>query len=390
MDFFKRCWVEIDLDKIEHNYKIIRDMVGDKKMISVVKADAYGHGVEFVARQLDMLGTDMFAVSNLEEAQQLWRGDVEKPILILGYTPPEYAERLAEMRIRQSVFSADYAKRLSDAAVACGKEVHIHIKLDTGMHRIGFDGYSDEGIKAAAAACKLPGLVVEGIFTHFASADRDGDPSGEYTKAQFDRFCTAVRKIEEIGVKFDLKHCCNSAGIFSQKDMHLDGVRPGIILYGLMPSDMLENPGLLPAMSFKSVISMIKPLKKGMDISYGRTFTAEKDMTVATVAVGYADGYQRKLAKDGYVLINGKKAKILGRVCMDQMVVDVTDIADAKVGDTVTLFGRDGNDEISIDDIAARLETINYELVCIIGKRVTRVFKSKGETVAVRSLIGNS
>ncbi len=388
MDFFKRCWVEIDLDKIEHNYRIIRDLLGDKKMISVVKADAYGHGVEFVARKLGNLGTDMFAVSNMEEAQQLWRSDIDSPILILGYTPPEYAGKLSELNIRQAVFSAEYAKALSDAAVKNGKPVHIHIKLDTGMHRIGFDSYSDEGVGEAIAACNLPGLIPEGIFTHFASADRDGDEDGSYTKAQFDRFIKAIDKIERSGIKFSIKHCCNSAAIFTHKEMHLDGARPGIILYGLMPSDMLENPGFLPAMEFKSVISMVKRLKKGMDISYGRTFTAPDDMTVATVSVGYADGFQRTLAKDGYVLIHGKRAKIIGRVCMDQMMVDVSDIPEAKVGDTVTLFGRDGGEEISIDSLAKRLGTINYELVCIIGKRVTRVFKSGGETVAVRSLIG--
>lgn len=388
MDFFKRCWVEIDLDRIAHNYRIIRELIGDKKMISVVKADAYGHGVEFVAKKLDEMGTDMFAVSNMEEAQQLWRGDIEKPVLILGYTPPEYAQRLSDLRIRQAVFSADYAQRLSDAAVASGKDVYIHIKLDTGMHRIGFDAYSEEGIAEAAAACRLPGLIPEGVFTHFASADRDGDSDGSYTRGQYERFVSAVDKIEQTGVKFGIKHCCNSASIFTQRDMHLDGTRPGIILYGLMPSDMLENPGFLPVMEFKSVISMIKPLKAGMDISYGRTFTAKKDMTVATVAVGYADGYQRKLAEDGYVLLHGKRAKIIGRVCMDQMMIDVTDIPQAAVGDTVTLFGRDGDEEITADDIARRLGTINYELVCIIGKRVTRVFKSGGEITAVRSLIG--
>lgn len=388
MEFFKRCWVEIDLDKIEHNYRIIRELIGDKKMISVVKADAYGHGVEFVAQKLDNMGTDMFAVSNMEEAQQLWRGDIDKPIFILGYTPPEYAKKLSELRISQAVFSAEYAKQLSDAAVASGKSVNIHIKLDTGMHRIGFDCYSEEGIAQAAAACRLPGLVPEGIFTHFASADRDGDPDGSYTHDQFERFINAVNKIEETGVNFKIKHCCNSAAIFTQKDMHLDGTRPGIILYGLMPSDMLSNPGFLPVMEFKSVISMIKPLKKGMDISYGRTFTAPHDITVATVAVGYADGYQRKLAEDGYVLLHGKRAKIIGRVCMDQMMIDVSDIPEAVVGDTVTLFGSDGDEQILVDDLAKRLGTINYELVCIIGKRVTRVFKSGGEIVAVRSLIG--
>ena len=388
MDFFKRCWVEIDLDKIENNYRIIRGLLGDKKMISVVKADAYGHGVEFVARKLSDMGTDMFAVSNMEEAHQLWRGDVDKPILILGYTPPEYAEKLSELKIRQAVFSADYAKALSDAAVKCGKEVHIHIKLDTGMHRIGFDAYTDEGIDEAIAACSLPNLIPEGVFTHFASADRDGDPDSSYTVAQYNRFLAAVDKIEKNGVKFNIKHCCNSAAIFTHKEMHLDGARPGIILYGLMPSDLLENPGFMAAMEFKSVVSMVKRLKKGMDISYGRTFTADKDMTVATVSVGYADGFQRALAKDGYVLIKGKRAKIIGRVCMDQMIIDVSDIDGVSVGDTVTLFGRDGDEQITVDDLAKKLGTINYELVCIIGKRVTRVFKSGGETVAVRSLIG--
>lgn len=388
MDFFKRCWVEIDLDKIEHNYRLIRKLIGDKKMISVVKADAYGHGVEFVANKLDSIGSDMFAVSNMEEAQQLWRGDIEKPTLILGYTPPEYAEKLAELKIRQAVFSADYAKALSDAAVKCGKQVYVHIKLDTGMHRIGFDSYTDEGVAEVIAACRLPGLIPEGVFTHFAAADRDGDSDGSYTRAQYDRFVTAIDKIEQSGIKFEIKHCCNSAAIFTHSEMHLDGARPGIIMYGLMPSDMLENPGFEPVMSFKSVISMIKRLPAGMDISYGRTFTTPRDMTVATVTVGYADGYQRKLAEDGYVLLHGKRAKIIGRICMDQMMIDVTDIPQAAVGDTVTLFGRDGDEEITVDSIAARLGTINYELVCIIGKRVTRVFKSGSDVVAVRSLIG--
>lgn len=388
MDFFKRCWVEIDLDKIEHNYRLIRKLIGNKKMISVVKADAYGHGVEFVANKLDSIGSDMFAVSNMEEAQQLWRGDIEKPTLILGYTPPEYAEKLAELKIRQAVFSADYAKALSDAAVKCGKQVYVHIKLDTGMHRIGFDSYTDEGVAEAIAACRLPGLIPEGVFTHFAAADRDGDSDGSYTRAQYDRFVTAIDKIEQSGIKFEIKHCCNSAAIFTHSEMHLDGARPGIIMYGLMPSDMLENPGFEPVMSFKSVISMIKRLPAGMDISYGRTFTTPRDMTVATVTVGYADGYQRKLAEDGYVLLHGKRAKIIGRICMDQMMIDVTDIPQAAVGDTVTLFGRDGDEEITVDSIAARLGTINYELVCIIGKRVTRVFKSGSDVVAVRSLIG--
>lgn len=388
MDFFKRCWVEIDLDKIEHNYRLIRKLIGDKKMISVVKADAYGHGVEFVANKLDSIGSDMFAVSNMEEAQQLWRGDIEKPTLILGYTPPEYAQKLAELKIRQAVFSADYAKALSDAAVKCGKQVYVHIKLDTGMHRIGFDSYTDEGVAEAIASCRLPGLIPEGVFTHFAAADRDGDSDGSYTRAQYDRFVAAIDKIEQSGVKFEIKHCCNSAAIFTHSEMHLDGARPGIIMYGLMPSDMLENPGFEPVMSFKSVISMIKRLPAGMDISYGRTFTTPRDMTVATVTVGYADGYQRKLAEDGYVLLHGKRAKIIGRICMDQMMIDVTDIPQAAVGDTVTLFGRDGDEEITVDSIAARLGTINYELVCIIGKRVTRVFKSGGAVVAVRSLIG--
>lgn len=332
MDFFKRCWVEIDLDKIEHNYRLIRKLIGDKKMISVVKADAYGHGVEFVANKLDSIGSDMFAVSNMEEAQQLWRGDIEKPTLILGYTPPEYAEKLAELKIRQAVFSADYAKALSDAAVKCGKQVYVHIKLDTGMHRIGFDSYTDEGVAEAIAACRLPGLIPEGVFTHFAAADRDGDSDGSYTRAQYDRFVTAIDKIEQSGIKFEIKHCCNSAAIFTHSEMHLDGARPGIIMYGLMPSDMLENPGFEPVMSFKSVISMIKRLPAGMDISYGRTFTTPRDMTVATVTVGYADGYQRKLAEDGYVLLHGKRAKIIGRICMDQMMIDVTDIPQAAVG----------------------------------------------------------
>ena len=386
MDYLRRTWAEISLDALRHNHAVIRARLPQTcGIMSVVKADAYGHGVRYVARALDDAGTDWFGVSNLEEALQLRALGIKKPVLILGYTPPACAETLAHERISQTVFSTEYAAALSDCAARAGVMVDIHIKLDTGMHRLGFccdcDGVLDSTADAAAAACRLPGLRAQGVFTHFPSADYDGDCDGAVTKAQFARFLRTVGLIEARGVRFEVRHCCNSAAVLEYPEMHLDLVRPGIILYGLMPSEQVQNPGLIPAMQLRTVVSMVKHVRAGETVSYGRTFTASGDRTVATVPIGYADGYPRALSGRAHMLVNGCRAPVVGRVCMDQLMLDVTGIPDVRAGMTATVFGRDGDEFLPVEEISALAGTINYETVCLIGKRVTRVFLDGGREV---------
>lgn len=388
MDFLHRTWVEVDLDRIRQNYERVRAAVGgDCKVLCVVKANGYGHGAVQIARALERAGCDWLAVSNIEEGDQLRSAGVQLPILILGSTPPECARALAELNITQAIYSQDCAAQFSAAAQAAGVTVQAHLKLDTGMRRIGFDAANPEQVQAAARACRLPGLEVSGVFTHFASADGDGDPDGTFTQEQYRRFVRAVEAIENTGVHFSLRHCCNSAAVVAHPEYKLDMVREGIILYGLAPSPQVHAEGYRPAMSMKARVSMVKQVAAGEDISYGRTFTAEREMTVATVPVGYADGYIRAFSK-GEVLVHGVRAKIVGRICMDQMMIDVTGM-DVRVGDTVTLFGTDGGQTLSVDELAALAGTINYETVCLIGRRVPRVYMQNGSPVHVSGLLGD-
>lgn len=374
--FIKRTWAEIDENALIHNFNLIKEKSGGGKIFAVVKANAYGHSAEIVAPVLEKQGVFGFAVSNLCEAIEIRNMGIEKPILILGYTPVEYAGDLADYKISQCVYSLDYAKELSAAAGEANAFVRIHIKLDTGMSRLGFDCRSDGllGLGDAIAAAKLSRLTLEGIFTHFADSDRDLQNDDGFTNQQYNRFVKAINVFKENGLKPAICHCSNSAAIINDNDKVLDGVRAGIALYGLAPSsrDNMQE-GLLPVMDFKTVVSMVKTIKAGDVVSYGRTFKATKDMKVATLPVGYADGYHRTLSNKGYVLINGQKAKILGRVCMDQMVVDVSGIENVKVGDEALLFGKD----LPAHKIADLCDTINYELVCSVSARVPRVLKEK-------------
>ena len=384
MEFLHRTWVEIDLDRIEQNYRRLRDAVGETcRVMCVIKANAYGHGAVETARLLEEAGCGWFAVSNIEEAQQLRRGGIRGDILILGATPAEYAAALAEGGIAQALFDPAYARALSAAATAAGVTVRVHLKLDTGMRRIGFD--AERQIDEAAAACRLPGLDAEGVFTHFATADGDGDPDGALTARQFTRFMRAIDALAARGVAFRLRHCCNSAAAVTRPDYRLDMVREGIILYGLAPSAAVGAEGFAPAMSMKTRVSMVKEIAAGEGVSYGLTFRSEKPMTVATLPVGYADGYLRAYGK-GYVLLKGRRAPILGRVCMDQMMVDVTGL-DVKPGDTATLFGEDGGAVLPVETLAALAGTINYETVCAIGRRVPRVYLRGGKPVGVSGLL---
>lgn len=386
--FLRRTWAEINLDNIKYNFNIIKSRTAENsKIMAVVKADAYGHGVEKIFKELEILGADAFAVSNIEEALQLRSYGTDKPILILGYTPVEYAKVLADNNISQAVLNKEYAEKLSTEAEKSAVKVKVHIKVDSGMSRIGFYHHSttdNTAIDDIYEALKKNELIPEGIFTHFATADFDNDSDGKHTKKQFELFEDCIEKLKEKGISFALRHCSNSAATLENPEYHLDMVRPGIILYGLNPSDYFSKYGLKPVFTLKSVVSMIKEIEKGDTVSYGKTFTADKKMKIATVPIGYADGYSRSLSNKGYVIINGKKAEILGRVCMDQMMVDISNIENVKVDDEVILFG---NDLLTTDEFSALCDTINYETVCLVGKRVPRVYLKNGETICVSDLI---
>lgn len=375
----RRTWAEIDLDKAKRNFMSVREAVGDSvKICCVIKANAYGHGAVRMAAFYEQMGADYLAVSNIEEALQLREKNIKTPLLILGYTPEECAGVLSVYNITQTVYSYEYGQRLAKVAEELDVKVKIHIKIDTGMGRIGFlcrGGESDE-LALAAEICKEKSLVPEGIFTHFAVADENADGDA-FTAEQMDHFFRALRYFEERGIKFDIRHAANSAAIFDHPECHLDMVRAGIVLYGLKPSEKMRGlPKLSPVMALKSVVSHIKEVSTGETVSYGRTFFANRNTTVATVPIGYADGLWRVNGmSDGYMLVNGKYAPIIGRICMDQLMLDVSEI-DCEVGDVVTVFGADTI--CSADAIARRNGTINYEIICAIGERVPRAFIENG------------
>ena len=383
-EFLKRTWARIDLDAIEHNYHAIRrSLTGGSRLMAVVKADAYGHGAACVARTLQAAGADWFGVSNLQEAIQLREEGITRPILILSYTPPEEAARLAAFGITQAVISREYAERLNEAAAAAGVVLPVHVKLDTGMSRVGFF-YHDEVadapvIHALTRVCRLPQLLPQGIFTHFASADEE---DGGFTEHQFALFTHAIQRLEQAGITFELKHCCNSAATLRFPHMHLDMVRPGIILYGAAPAPWMEALcPLTPAMSLKTVVSLVKEIPADTCVSYGRTFRTHRPTAVATVPIGYADGYPRSLSGTARMLVAGQSVPLVGRVCMDQCLLDVTGVPDIREGMTVTVFGRDGGTCLPVEELAALAGTIHYEIVCLIGKRVPRIFYRGGDMI---------
>lgn len=387
--YTKRTWAEVSLDNIAHNYKVIRNNISNNAMMCcVIKADAYGHGAVQLAKLYEELGADWFSVSNIEEALELRNNNITLPILVLGYTPVEYVKLMSEHNISQACHSFEYASLLSEASSLLDVTLNIHLKLDTGMSRIGLVCQCIERdsktIDIAEQICKLPNLYTQGVFTHFAVSD-EADDGKEFTLQQFNMFTYAIGELEKRGIKFDIKHCANSGAIIDYPHMHLDMVRAGIILYGLAPSEKLKDKlNLIPAMELKSVVSQCKEIFEGTTISYGRTYTAQAKTKVATIPIGYADGYIRENAKDGYISINGKKAKILGRICMDQMIVNATDIDNVRIGDTVTVFGNGlVKDTPTADDIAKWSNTINYEVICLISKRVPRVYYKDNKLVRV-------
>ncbi len=378
----KRTWAEVDLDAIAHNMREIRKITNPSSQImAVVKADAYGHGFLEVTRTLLENGADRLAVAVLQEGKQLRSRGVTVPILILGASGNDSIEDLINFDITPSVFTYEFAKALSYEAERKEKVTKIHIKIDTGMSRIGYlagdnnEEIADEIIKIS----RLPYIEIEGIFSHFAASD---EYDASYTHLQFDRFTDVCRRLESKGLNIPIKHICNSAGIMMYPEMHLDMVRPGVILYGMYPSDEVDKSrlDLIPAMTLKSTITHVKEVEAGRGVSYGREYITNGVTKIATVPIGYADGYLRRLAKEGKMLVNGVKVPIIGRICMDQCMIDVTNVNNTDRGDEVIIFGREG---VTIDDLAKWLDTINYEVACVIGKRIPRIYTKNGKAVKV-------
>ena len=383
MEKNNRVKAVISLDAVEQNFREMRKNIAeDTKMIAVVKADAYGHGAVPIAHLIEDYDYIWgFAAATAEEAVHLRQAGITKPILILGIVFDEYFPELVQYDIRPAVCEYDEAKKLSDEAVLQNKTVHIHIALDTGMTRIG---YADipESVEEIKKIAELPNLEIEGMFTHFARADEyDRSPA----MVQLERYQDFSKRVEEAGVDIPLHHCSNSAGIIRVPEANLSIVRAGITIYGIYPSSEVERDivKLAPVMELKSHITYVKDVPAGAAIIYGGTYVADKKRRVATIPVGYADGYPRQLSNKGWVLIHGKKAPILGRVCMDQFMADVTEIDNVKKGDEVTLLGRDGDEFISIEEMGDLCGRFSYEFACDISPRVPRVYIKDGKEAEV-------
>lgn len=379
MEHYDRVWAEIDLNAVRFNIESIKNNISqDTKIIAVIKTDGYGHGAVPIAKMLE--NDDRvwgYAVATAQEAAELRNNQLKKPILILGYTFPSAYEELIKDEIRPTVFTLEMAAALSQEAVRTGKCCKIHIKIDTGMTRIGMQPDS-AAIALIRQISELENIEIEGIFTHFARAD-EADKTRAYE--QLNKFKDFIEQLETVtDIKIPIKHCSNSAGIAEMPKANMDAVRAGIILYGLWPSDEVKEGGkieLSPCLSLKSRIVYVKTVPAGQEISYGGTYTTERDTRVATICIGYGDGYPRSLSNKGYVLLNGQRAPILGRICMDQFMVDVTDIkGEVQTGSIVTLLGRDGIEEITMEALGALSGRFNYELACDLGKRIPRVYKT--------------
>lgn len=366
-------WAEIDLGAIRSNLRAIKSLLAPETgLMAIVKANAYGHGMLEVSKVCIEEGVAYLAVANPQEALTLRENQIEVSTLILGWMQPEYAVQMVENNIDVTVFDSEAALVLSQAAVATGQPAKIHLKIDTGMGRIGFDP-SEASLQAIKDIADLPGIVIQGIFSHLATAD-DADKTFAYQ--QLEMFKQFVARIEEMGIKIPLHHIANSGAIMEMPAAHLNMVRAGIILYGLYPSDEVDHSiiKLIPAMSLKSWVSFVKTIPAGQSVSYGRTYISTQETRVATVPIGYADGYNRLLSNRGWAIIRGQKVPLIGRVCMDQCMFDVSALAEVKPGDEVILFGKP-EDGVTADDLAAIIDTINYEIVCSPSNRVVRTFK---------------
>lgn len=382
MKQYKRVYATVDLDAIRQNMEAMKANIAKGTMIcGVVKSDGYGHGSVPVAKAVEDLVWG-YAVAAVEEGWVLRDHHITKPILVLGYVPEEEFESLVEQEIRYTVSEWKEVEILSKIAQKLGKNAYVHIKMDTGMGRIGLR-FAEEILTLAQKIENLPNIVIEGIFTHMATADM-----ADKTKAkeQIRMFREMLQLLENNGIYIPIRHCSNSAGIIDLKEANIDMVRAGIALYGLYPSEEVnkENVCLIPALELKSIVSYLKTVPKGSPIGYGATFVTQKETKVATVSIGYGDGYPRALSNKGYALVRGKKAPIIGRICMDQFMMDVSDIPEIQQGDTVTLIGKDQNEQITVEELAELAGTFNYEFVCDLGKRIPRVYISGGKIVGTK------
>lgn len=371
----KRTWCEIDLNALKYNLDTIKSIT-DKKVIAVVKANAYGHGDVEISTELQNLGIDYFAVSNIDEAIKLRENGITGNILILGYTPIEEAELLSKYDIIQAILGYDYAINLDKSLKEKNCTARVHLAIDTGMNRIGFiQNNSHDTLEDIKLVYKLKNLKIEGIFTHLCVADSFRQDNVDFTEYQMNNLDTIVQELQKSGYDCGLVHAQNSAGLTNLKKEQYGAVRAGIILYGLNPSDDVRKDIIYkPIMTLKSVVSLVKNISVGDTVGYGRTFKADKTIRVATVTAGYADGYSRLLSNKGEVLIHGTRCKIIGNICMDQFMVDISNVDNVKSGDIVTLVGKDGNEEITLDELANIIGTINYELACNINLRASRVY----------------
>ena len=376
----KRTWAEIDLSALSYNYKKIRSHIGDKvKFCGVVKADAYGHGAVIVAEKLESLGADYLAVSSIDEAMELRFNGITMPILILGHTPKEQVDRLICLNITQAVTCEAKAVEYSEEAVKYGGTLKIHIKVDTGMSRLGYiceGDYFEHGVDGIVDACNMPGLCAEGIFTHFAVADETSEECSRYTDHQLTLFKDVVSSVEDkLGRRFEIRHCANTGATVDLPDSWLDMVRPGLLLYGY--GEFAEKLSLKPVMTMKTTISTIKIYPAGTKISYGGLYTTDKTTRIGVVPYGYADGFMRTLSNRYSVMTSEGSARVRGRICMDMCMIDLTDKPGVGVGDEVVIFGPSN----PIENMAQMADTIPYEIVCAVSKRVHRVYISDGAVV---------
>jgi len=378
-------WEEVSLDNLAYNMKNIKAKAKSKEIFGVVKADAYGHGAVEAAPVLLENGATRLSVAVVTEGVELRKAGIKCPINILGYTPETLFGDIIGYDLEPAVFGYEYAEKLSRAAVAANKKVKIHIKVDTGMGRIGFLP-EEKSVEEATKLSTLPNIEVEGLFSHFSTAD---ESDKEYSGYQFNKYNWFLDRLLENGVNIKIRNIANSAAIMELPETHYDGARPGIILYGYYPSNEVDKNELdiKPVMTLKACILHIKTMEEGQYIGYGRKFKTARKSLIGTLGIGYADGYTRMLSGKAKVIINGKFAPVVGNICMDQCMIDLTDIGDVKVGDEVILMGSDGNLKFDPDDIAPLLGTINYEVLCMIGKRVPRVYIKDGKVMKVKDLI---
>lgn len=371
---YYRAQANVNLNAIKHNIAEVKKKLNPSTMLmAIIKADAYGHGAIPIAKAVGECGMiDAYGVAIIEEALELREAGIQKPILILGYTPKEQYDLIVANDISQTVYQYDMAEALSDEAVRQGKTAKLHIKIDTGMGRIGFTD-TEETISIIKRIATLPGIQIEGVFSHFAKAD---EMDREATLLQLKRYKNMIDRLEKEQITIPIKHIANSAGIIEFPDAYFNMVRAGIVIYGIYPSDCVNQKEikLIPAMELKTHVIYVKEVPAGCAISYGGTFITSKPTKIATIPVGYADGYSRNLSNHGKVIIHGQYAPIIGRICMDQFMVDVSNIENVNQGDVVTLLGRDGDSYISVEELSEWSHSFPYELVCTVGKRIPRVY----------------